>query len=512
MSRDELRDCFENAAVGEASIDLAGRWIKVNPSLLKMLGYTREQLDASSYQGLIHPEDRHLSAKQIHNLLAGEIPVIRTEKRFRRADGTHLWCRVNKVVVRDAAGLPLRFVSQIEDIQALREAAAEKERMERKLLETAKLESLGVLAGGIAHDFNNILTGILGGVELLASESSATAAQRKICAEVSDAALRAGDLCKQMLAYSGRGKFFLSRVDLPSLAEETSALVKASVGKKATVEISVEGPVPLVEADLSQVRQVMMNLIINAAEAMENRPGRIRVRLGSGRIRPEDQKSLLVFPPEDSGDFVWIEVSDNGAGISPENLSRIFDPFYTTKVMGRGLGLAAVQGIARGHKGGLSVVSEVGHGTTFRFYLPVRDLGDAPQPKPVLAQDQDWQGAGYVLVVDDEDLVRTTTVRQIERFGFSVVGAENGRVALEAFTREPDRYRLVVLDMTMPEMDGVTTLAELQKIRPGLKVLLISGYSESEIADRFAGQELAGFLQKPFTTVQLKHSIRSILG
>jgi CheY-like chemotaxis protein len=383
--------------------------------------------------------------------------------------------------------------------------------MERKLQEAQKLESLGVLAGGIAHDFNNLLTGILGNASFARLDIPANSPAQASLEQVELAAQRAADLCKQMLAYSGKGRFVVQQLDLSQLVRETGDLLQISISKTCALKYALAEGLPAISADATQVRQIIMNLVINASEAIGDRSGVISIATGVMHADRDYLTEAHLSPNIPEGEYVFLEVSDNGIGMSGETRARIFDPFFTTKFTGRGLGLAAVLGIVRGHHGALKVYSEPGRGTTFKLLLP-RVEGPAEavpgQPAPMAA----WRGAGAILVVDDEETVRATTRRMLERIGFEVLLAANGAEALEIYHREAAKVAGVLLDLTMPQLDGNATFTELRRLDPGVHVLLMSGFNEQDAVHRFAGKGLAGFIQKPFKPETLYAKLQEILA
>ena len=390
--------------------------------------------------------------------------------------------------------------------------AAEKERktLQAQLLQVQKLESLGLLAGGIAHDFNNILTAILGGAataRLSLPQESPAQADLEI---VINAAQRAADLTRQLLAYSGKGHFEVRPLDASRLVKELANLLETTIAKKVQLRLELASDLPSIEADLAQVQQIIMNLVINGAEAIGDQRGTVLVTTGVQTVDDVYAQSLFATDGITTGRYVFIEVHDTGCGMDEATKAKIFDPFFTTKFTGRGLGLAAVQGIVRGHRGGLSVDSEVGRGTTFRVLLPAVN---APAQAIVSGGDHgaDWRGSGLVLVVDDETLVLKTMRRLLESHGFEVVTATDGVEALELFAKRRDDVRLAIVDLTMPRMDGESCFRELRRLSPALKVLLTSGYNEQEVVERFAGDNPAGFVQKPFTPDTLIPCVRAAL-
>jgi len=374
-----------------------------------------------------------------------------------------------------------------------------------------KLESLGVLAGGIAHDFNNLLTGVIGNASLIQMELAEASPLAAPLSEIIHAAQHAADLCQQMLAYAGKGRFVLRDLDLSTLVRETAQLIERSIAKGVSLQFHLAGKLPAVNGDPSQLRQVVMNLVMNASEAIGNRGGTVHIStavLHADRGLLDTAFSAQQLP---EGDYVQLEVSDNGEGMSAETISRIFDPFFTTKFTGRGMGLAAVLGIVRGHNGALKVYSEPGKGTAFKILLPCAGMAVAAAGPSRSAADA-WRGSGVVLVADDEETVRKIAVRMLESFGFTVLTASNGREAVERYRAATDEVRAVLLDLTMPQLDGEATFRELQELSPGVRVVLMSGYNEQEAVQRFINQGLAGFLQKPFDMESLRQRMKEILA
>ena len=497
-SEARFRTNFEHAGIGMAVISADGHWLEANRVLCGMLGYSEETLRRMTFQELTHPDDRHVDRDLFPKLLTGEIPVLRVETRYRRADGEYLWVRVNSVVVRDEEGHPLQFISQLENITELKRAEAERREIESKMIETAKLESLGVLAGGIAHDFNNILTGILGYASLGSAEVTPDSPFAETFAHIEVAAVRASDLCKQMLAYAGRAPSQTQAADLGILLQETADLVRHSIGRNIELSFDITPALPPVEVDSSQIRQVLMNLMINAAEAIGDRDGRIACRCFPLRVDDDYLQSHAPVPPVDEGEFVAIEIEDTGCGIKPENIRRIFEPFFTTKFTGRGLGLAATHGIMRTHRGGLEIASVVNEGTTFKLLLPVA-IQSSKRAVTLMPFASVASGRGRtVLLIDDENQVLGPAQKILEKQGWRCQTASNGPSGVEIFAANPAEFALVMLDMTMPGWDGVRTLAELRKRDPGVRVLLMSGFSKKESLDRCGALKPDGFLQKPF--------------
>ncbi len=394
-----------------------------------------------------------------------------------------------RVELRD--GRPAKINGSFRDITAQKDAEEAQRIMQLKMLETQKLESLGVLAGGIAHDFNNLLTVIL---------ANATAARRTNPADphlapIETAAHRAADLCNQMMAYAGHGSLTVEHLDLGRLVHDTMRLLEVSISKKSTLRLSLAPDLPAIEGDATQLRQVVMNLVINASESLSEEPGEIRVRtrVGQPKDTPAEAAHLFEFPP---GDGVCLEVEDTGCGMTPETIARVFDPFFTTKFTGRGLGLAATLGIVRTHRGALTVSSTPGGGSTFRLFLPIAT--DEPVPAPPAAPPVAASG-GTLLIVDDEPSVRQTAELLLQHHGYTTAVAADGIAAVNLFRATPDRFDAVLLDLTMPGLDGAEVLREIRALRPAARVLVMSGFSEQDVLHRLRGLGAVTLLHKPFT-------------
>ncbi|MDA0814184.1 MAG: response regulator, partial [Verrucomicrobia bacterium] len=366
---------------------------------------------------------------------------------------------------------------------------------EDQLHQAAKMEALGVLAGGLAHDFNNVLAIVLGNAELALTTVPQDGETYEMLKDIVKASRSATELCGQMLAYAGRGIMTTQQLECNAMIRELGGLLQVALPKKASIEYQLCDEPLFVEGDKAKLDQVIMNLITNAAEALENEVGRVVASTG---IRTYDADELERFQPGSQlapGPYIWIKVSDTGCGMSLETQKKIFDPFFTTKFTGRGLGLAAVRGIILRHGGGVGIESEVGKGTTFTVFLP---SVNAPKKhlEPLKEGSQNFS-AKRVLVVDDEVEVRKTLERILRKAGFAVSQAGGGREAIEVFRKEQESIDCVLLDLSMPELDGVETFRELQKIRHDVRVLLNSGYAEQDVLNRVQGAGFAGVLQKP---------------
>jgi PAS domain S-box-containing protein len=486
--------------------------IFANPAAIEMFGAKfADDLIGKPFLDLISP-DYHTEAlerrrRNKEDGLGGPL----AEMRYLRLDGSSFEVETRStLIVYD--GAPATQIT-VRDISGPKRAAAERQEFERKLQETQKLESLGVLAGGIAHDFNNILTGILGNASLASLDLPEGSPALDNLRAITEGSQRAADLCRQMLAYSGKGNFVVQNLSLNRLVQDTAHLLKISISKNAELRLNLHPSLPAIEADATQIRQVIMNLVINASEAIGENSGVINLSTGVEQVdRDFLARSGMVISQEASGGpYVYLEVADSGSGMAAETRAKIFDPFFTTKFAGRGLGLAAVLGIVRGHKGALRIESEPGKGSSFRLFFPVA-TGDVEADAIAHSHNLAWQGQGCVLVVDDEETVRSTAALMLRRLGFAVRLAADGREAVEAFRAEPSRFTLVLMDLTMPHLDGVQASLAMRQIRADARVVLMSGYNEQEATSRFAGKGLTHFIQKPFEFEDLSKAIQGVLA
>ncbi len=389
-------------------------------------------------------------------------------------------------------------------------AEERQQELELRMQQDQKLESLGLLAGGIAHDFNNMLMGILGNASMALEDLSPVSPVREFVADIELAARRASDLSRQMLAYSGRGRFLVEKLDLAEVVEEMGHLLEASINKRVVLKYDFGQRVPPIEADATQIRQVIMNLITNASDAIGDRSGIISVTVGVADCTRDYLEQIFFADQLAVGAYVFLEVSDTGVGMDEATRERIFDPFFTTKVEGRGLGLSAVLGIIRGHKGAIRVYSEPGRGTTFKVLLPAVEQEEATQvvPGEVIPRAR----RGLVLLADDDETSRAVGRRMLEREGFEVVTANDGQQAVDMFRALQEEIVLVLLDLSMPHLDGEQVFRIVRRMQADSRVIVVSGYNRQEVVTRFAGKGLAGFIQKPFDPKLLRAELERVLG
>ena len=512
-SEKTLRLAQEAANIGSFDRDLRTHETHWSDQLLRIVGLDPATTDQSRLGidpefDFVHPDDRSLVQASFRQAIeTGEKQVIRN--RIIRRDGVvrHLLC--SAMLVRDAEGAPARMVGTVIDVTEQVTADAERARLDSQIQQAQKLESLGILAGGIAHDFNNLLVGILGNASLALLEVDPLHDAHSSIVAIERAAQRAAELTRQLLAYAGKGRFVVEAVDASTAVHEMAALLRTAIGRSAAMQLDLATDLPAIDVDATQFRQVLMNLITNAADSLGDDGGLITVRTAVRDIGAEYLETCVPGTNAAAGRFVLIEVSDTGAGMDAATVARIFDPFFTTKFTGRGLGLAATLGIMRSHRGAIRVYSEVGRGTAFGLLFPASDQVAHPA---TATRNPVWQMSGEVLVVDDEPSVLAVTSALLIRRGFTVTTADSGLRAVELFRANPSRFVLVLLDLTMPGMDGQATFRTLREVRPDVRVLLMSGYNEQEVTRLFVGRGLAGFLQKPFRADELYDRVAVTLG
>jgi len=425
-----------------------------------------------------------------------------SEREGTRSDGSRFPVRLRTVPLPSDDDSPAGFIEVVEDISELKQEEQKRVRFMKKLLHTQKLESLGVLAGGIAHDFNNILMVILGHAELAKMTLPPTTPVRDNLTKIELAAQKAADLSRQMLAYSGRGQFVIETLDIGNLISDMVHMLEVSISKKAVLRFNQAKDLPPVEVDATQIRQVLMNLVINASEAIGDKSGVIAISTGAMVVDRDYLAETWLDENLVEGLYIFIEVADSGCGMDGETIKRVFDPFYTTKFMGRGLGMAAVLGIVRGHNGTIKLYSEPGKGSTFKVILPASP-GHTAEMRQQSTQNILIKGSGTILLVDDEETLRALGQEMLKTLGFQVITAEDGRQALEKYRTNGDAIEAVLLDLTMPHMDGEETYRELRRLRPDIRVIMSSGYNEYEVCQRFIGKGLSGFIQKPYKLSEL---------
>ncbi len=488
-----LAEILDNISEGFLSVDVEWRLVHLNRAAERIFRLDRDETIGKVFWDLLAGLAGTRIQAELRRAAEDKAPV-HIEDYFSTYD---IWLELNVYATRYGLAILARDVT-------------EQRRFNEQIRQTQKLESLGVLAGGVAHDFNNLLTGILGNASLALETISSNNPAKTMLRDVINASERAAHLTRQLLAYAGKGRFVIESLDLSDLVQQISSLIQTSIPKNVQLRLDLPPNLPCVEGDAAQIQQLIMNLVINGAEAIgEQTTGTVLV---TTRAQDVDEDYIrTTFTPEQiaPGKYVTMEVHDTGIGMDAHTMAHIFDPFFTTKFTGRGLGLAAVMGIVRGHRGALKVYSTPGHGSTFKVLLPATD--EEPVKARPKMTDYKLDGSVTVMVVDDEQVVRRTAKSMLERFGYTVVQAENGQEAVDLFKVLSEKVSVVLLDMTMPMMGGEETLRHMKTINPQVKVILSSGYNEVEAVQRFTGKGLAGFLQKPYTATALAEKVRSVM-
>ncbi len=510
-SEERFRQLAETMPIGLA-VHTQGHIAYANPAAARMAGAERvEELIGRETMDFVHPEAQPRTAERIAAIYGKERDVGWIESTFLRCEGTPFPTEVASSRI-DWKGAPAALVI-FNDITDRKHAQAEQLELERRVLEAQRMESLAVLAGGVAHDFNNLLVGMMGNADLALQALGPIHPARDRIQDIGLATSRAADLAKQMLAYSGRGNFVVGSFEPHRLIEETTKLLGATITHAVELRYELAEDLPPVRGDATQIRQVIMNLVTNAAEATHH-PGapvtlktELRVLEGSTEL-PDHTPSTLP-----AGGYVVITVADAGEGMDDATRSRIFEPFFTTKFTGRGLGLAAVLGIVKGHGGSIRVQSRPGQGSSFEVMLPALERGreDPAEPPP----DPDaapFLTQACVLIVDDDETVRGVAAAMLEHIDCRTLEAADGMQAVELFRERGDEIDLVLLDLSMPRMGGQACYEQLRALRPDVRVVLSSGYNERDAVDRFGGRGLDGFIQKPYHLDELVFTVAQALS
>ena len=490
----------------------AGSVTEFNREAERVLGWPQAAVVGRDLlTSLVAEGSRATVATDIGKALAGE-PTGAFEARMLARDGSErvMACGTRRLV--DDDGRAVGVVLCAQDISDRKQAEDARLALERRLGEAQKLESLGVLAGGIAHDFNNLLVSVLGNASLALGELPPGAPTRQSVQRIEHAARRGSELTRQLLAYAGKGTVALARVDVNALIAETSDLLHVSTANRAVMTYDLTPNLPAVEADPTQIRQVLMNLVINASEAIGDADGTITVRTGVVELGADALRDTQHAPEAAPGPHVCIEVCDTGCGIDTATAARVFDPFFSTKFTGRGLGLATVLGVVRGHRGALALTSTPGSGTTVRIYLPSAGAPARAEPRPAPAAPPAGEGreGRTVLLVDDEEDVRVVTAHMLERLGCSVLQAGDGREGVQVFREHARMIDAVIVDLTLPRLSGDRVFREIRTIRPDACVILMSGYSDEKATGGLAEAGLAGFLRKPFSVGDLEKALGEV--
>jgi len=517
MRRQEEQEIGRLAAILQATpdfvgmSDIHGRIIFVNQAGRLMLGYGEdEDLSMLTIEDFHPPENMQHEIEKVLPILK-KTGIWRGQTDFISKNGQTIITDQVLITHRNEAGEITHYASIARDISEQLKAEEERVALQSQLDHTQRLESLGVLAGGIAHDFNNILTAIMGNASLAEQKVlSHPQDTQKYMANIVAASERAAELCKQMLAYSGKGKFVVKALNLSSLVEEITRLLEVSITKNIVLKYHLMENLPAVEADGAQIQQVIMNLIMNASDAIGEKSGVISIATGLMKADSAYLASSGLNNALPEGTYAYLEINDTGCGMETSLQEKIFEPFFTTKFTGHGLGMSAVLGIVRSHQGTIKVSSQLNSGSTFKVLLPICEQAADRLPANIEGRERE-QGTGTILIVDDEESIREIAVIILEDMGYSTLTAVDGEDAVNIYREHQDDITAVLLDLTMPNMNGETCFTKLQGINSEVKVVICSGYNEIESTSRFSGQGLAGFIQKPYLPDALQKKLQAIL-
>jgi two-component system cell cycle sensor histidine kinase/response regulator CckA len=490
-----------------SEFDAYGRYIFANASFRDLLGRDPATLLGTEPEALMHPDDLETSRASMVRALI-ERSTARAVHRLRHADGSWRWFDNTGRAYLTARG-KLRFVSMGRDVTEARQAEADRVRLEARMQEVQRLESLGVLAGGIAHDFNNLLAVIVGNAVLLESGGGTAEDQKNRIRRIRAAGRHAEALTDQMLTYAGKSVAERVPLDLSALVRETEDLLRASIAKSSRLELDLESGLPAVLGDATRLRQVLLNLVTNASEALGEAPGQVRVRTATIEADSALLASALGGAAGREGKWLLLEVRDDGPGMPAEVRRRVFEPFFSTKGPGRGLGLAAVLGIASSHGGALDLDEAPGGGTVVRLYLPPSGTVRVAPAPPALARPAE-PATGLVLVVDDDDAVREIAQALLEQEGLRVETAPGGEEALERVRK--GGVDVVLLDLAMPDLPGQDVLRAMNRAWPELPVIVASGYKGDLAAERLGAHGAFAVAQKPFDAEALGAVVRAALA
>lgn len=488
----EWQATFNAIQDGVALVDAEGRLQRYNAGLMELLGSNGADIHGRKLDELIRPA-------------AGEQSLFQALEGLRRTTLERTTSERSFNITVD----PMLTESQTQDGGvAIVTDVSESKRIDQQLRHSQKLESIGLLAGGVAHDFNNLLMGILGNTSLALDSLDDPEQAAQLLQDVVRASERAADLTRQLLAYAGKGRFITGRIDLSSVIQEMLPLIQASIPRKVDLQLRLGRDLPTIQADKAQIEQLVMNLLINAGEAIGNDGGKVEVSTGVRNVSVDELADYFSETNQES-DFVFLRVTDTGCGMDEETVKRIFDPFYTTKFLGRGLGLSATLGIVRGHKGAIKVTSAPSAGAEFEVLFPA--IANRPEPQTLKTEDAPARGNGAVLVVDDEEIVRKVLQQILARAGYEVLVAENGAEAIRIFAKNAKRICLVVLDLVMPVMSGKEALPHLLTMKPGIPIIVSSGQSEGECMRELQEPRIAAFLQKPYRPSTFAAKVQEVM-
>ena len=498
-----METVIENTTDLIAIATTTGEVVYMNSAGRSVLGISKQQELKGKLISDFHPDAENKRIKSTLLPSAIKHGSWSGETLYLHSDGTEVPMSTVLICLYDDKGKPERFAVTARDL-------TQEKTMQGKLEHTQRLESLGVLAGGIAHDFNNILTAVMGNAALASKRLEDQHPAKENLYRIMTASDKAAILCKQMLAYSGKGKFVIKPINMTKFVTEMIELLEVSISKNVIIRYELAENISCVDADVAQIQQVIMNLITNANESIEEKSGVITIITSEFFADQTYLDATYATDALQAGLYVTLEVSDTGCGMSPDIVKKIFDPFFTTKFTGRGLGMSAVMGIIRGHHGAIKLYTELGKGSTFKILLPASNKTEQTNPtnEPNV---NTWSPTGKALVIDDDESIRDTASAMLRDIGFTtVLTAENGLIGVEVYQEYHQDIQMVLLDMTMPKLGGEATFRELRRINPSVTVILSSGYNEQEATQRFTGKGLSGFIQKPYLPDKLIEIVHDV--
>ena len=491
------------------------RFDYLSPACLSVTGYTPAELKRKGRDGwlqLVHADDRELLSSLIEKLRHQDKErewLGLVEYRFLHRDGQARSLSDHLHVHYDASGEAVALSGSVREVTQVTRLEESMRILERKFQDSQKMAGLGLLASGIAHDFNNLMTVVLGNAELALLECGGS--DGSVLDEIKRTSLRAAELANQMLVYTEKTSVMVNNINLSAVVKEMGALLDVSISKKVNIQYCLTDDLQPIRGDISQIRQVAMNLITNASEAIGDRTGVIAISIHEVKLKPGSVKDL--FPPGyvAEGSYIQLEVSDTGDGMSEETRKKIFDPLFTTKVTGRGLGLASLLNAVQHHNGAVEVTSELGRGTVFRIYFPVEEpvVEDVVSEEP--DQDESWLGYGTVLIADDEQAIRDVTTALLERLGFRVITAADGIEMVDLFVENAEDISILLMDLNMPRLNGLEAALRIRHINPQVPLLFMSGYPREQVMDRFERQPHTDFVEKPFQMSELVDAVRGVM-
>jgi two-component system cell cycle sensor histidine kinase/response regulator CckA len=505
-SEERFRRVFEEGPLGLALVGKDYHFLKVNGALCQIVGYSEAELLQMSFPDITHPDDLGANVELAEKLFKREIPFYQLQKRYVRKDGEIIWIKLTASVIRDQREEALYGLGMIEDMTEIK-------RTQEEALARQKLESLGVLAGGIAHDFNNLLGGILAEAELVEADLPPYSSPVEEIQRIKQSALRGSEIVRELMIYAGQNQTaFVEAVDVSRLTEEMLELLKVSISKHAVLRTVLRDNLPAVRGNAAQIRQVVMNLVINASEAIGERQGVISVT--TAQVSGSENLAFNGATTLPQGDYVRLQVSDTGCGMTEAVKAKIFDPFFSTKFAGRGLGLGVVQGIVRGHGGTIDLMSSPGEGATFQVFLPCTPQRVAKVHRAISSSGvgQSKARTGTILVVEDEETLRLAISKALRKSGFSVMEASDGCGAMDLLRAQKDEIDVVLLDVTLPGIASREVFEETQRMRPDLRVIVTSAYSKETVDAFFAGLAIEHFIRKPFQLGDIVRLLGDVLS